>query len=129
MPIRVFSHAVTFNYIDQCISNSPTLAQYVSKKKRNVIELSTGVVIACRPCSYSPIRGLQIICAILDEMAFWRHDHNAANPEKEVLNAIRPAMATLRNTKLKKISTPHLKEGILFLNPNAAPILITIYGN
>jgi hypothetical protein len=47
-------------------------------------------------------------------MAFWRHEETAANPEQEVIDALRPAMATLHNTKLVKISTPFRKEGILY---------------
>jgi hypothetical protein len=72
------------------------------------------VVIACRACSYSSIRGVPVICAVLDELAFWHHEDHAANPEHEVINAIRPAMATLSNTKLIKISTPFRKEGTLW---------------
>lgn len=106
--------SVTFNYISQFILSTPTLAQYVLRRRRNVIELRNGVVIACKPCSSGTIRGYPIICAVLEEMGFWRHDDNSANPERAVLKAIRPAMATLRNTKLLKISTPHLKEGILY---------------
>jgi hypothetical protein len=51
---------------------------------------------------------------VLDELAFWHHEDHAANPEHEVINAIRPAMATLSNTKLIKISTPFRKEGTLW---------------
>jgi hypothetical protein len=106
--------STAFRFISQYILNSPILSQSVLKIKKNEIELKNGVVIACRACSYSSVRGVPVICAVLDELAFWRHKENSANPESEVIAAIRPAMATLSNTKLIKISTPFRKEGTLW---------------
>jgi hypothetical protein len=105
---------IAFKFIRQYLLESPILAQYVSKIKKDEIELQGGITIACRPCSYISIRGVPVICAILDELAFWNHEPSSANPEEEVLHAIRPAMATLTKTKLIKISTPFRKEGILW---------------
>jgi hypothetical protein len=42
------------------------------------------------------------------------HEETAANPEREVFAALRPAMATFPNAKMIKISTPYRKEGILW---------------
>jgi hypothetical protein len=106
--------STAFRFISRYILNSPILSQSVLKLKQNEIELKNGVVIACRACSYSSVRGVPVICTILDELAFWRHKDNSANPESEVIAAIRPAMATLSNTKLIKISTPFRKEGTLW---------------
>jgi hypothetical protein len=60
------------------------------------------------------VRGISVVCAICDELAFWSHEETSANPENEVMAALRPAMATFPDAKLIKISTPYRKEGILW---------------
>ena len=80
----------------------------------NEIDLDNGITIACYPCSQITIRGLRVVAAVLDELGFWRDEVTAANPAEDVLNALRPAMATFTNHKLIKISTPYRKEGVLW---------------
>jgi hypothetical protein len=106
--------AIAFDFMKRYILGSPILEPRVRKIRNDEIELRNEVIIACRPCSYIAVRGVPIICAICDEIAFWRHEDTAANPEQEVIDAIRPAMATLYNTKIVKISTPFRKDGILW---------------
>src|SRR5579862_1772306 len=105
---------ICFDFIRLYIQNSPILSKRVAKGRKGEIELSNGLTIACSPCSYISVRGVTIVAAVCDEMAFWRHDETAANPEKEILDAIRPGMATVERVKLLKISTPFRKEGILY---------------
>jgi phage terminase large subunit-like protein len=97
--------AIAFDFMRRYILGSPILERLVFKIRNDEIELRNGVVIACRPCSYRTVRGVPIICVICDEMAFWQHEQTAANPEQEVIDAIRPGMAALSNTKIVKIST------------------------
>jgi hypothetical protein len=112
---RTMSQArVAFRVIRHLIHSSPILRKLVVRETRNEIELNNGVVICCYPCSYSSVRGVTVVAAICDEMAFWYHDENAANPEQEVLDALRPGMATATRSKLIKVSTPFKKEGILW---------------
>ena len=47
---------------------------------------------------------------ICDELAFWSDDENSANPAEDVIAAVRPGMATVRNPKLIKISTPYRED-------------------
>jgi hypothetical protein len=86
----------------------------VASKRSDGIELTNGISIVCYPCSYIAVRGVSIVCCICDELAFWRHEVTAANPEEEVLSALRPAMATFSTAKMIKISTPYRKEGVLW---------------
>jgi hypothetical protein len=101
-------------FIRAYLNSSPLLKQYVARERSEEVELTNGIIIACYPCSYSTVRGPSVVCAICDEMAFWHHKETAANPEEEVLAALRPAMATFPTSKLIKISTPFRKEGVLW---------------
>jgi hypothetical protein len=105
---------IAFEYVSKYMNGSPELSQLVLKERKSEIELRNGITIACLPCSQVTVRGYSVVCAICDELGFWVHEETAANPEREVIAALRPAMATLTNTKLIKISTPNRKEGILW---------------
>jgi hypothetical protein len=101
-------------FIRAYLNSSPPLKQYVACEGINGVELTNGISLVCYPCSYKAVRGFSVVTAICDELAFWRHEETAANPEEEVLAALRPAMATFPTAKLIKISTPFRKEGILW---------------
>jgi phage terminase large subunit-like protein len=104
---------IAFDYIREGFYGSPELKRLIDKERSNEIRLRNGITIACYPCSYIAVRGISVVCAICDELAFWSHEETSANPENEVMAALRPAMATFPNAKLIKISTPYRKEGIL----------------
>jgi hypothetical protein len=105
---------IAFRFIRNFFLCSPPLKKKVVKMRMNEIDLDNGITIACYPCSQITIRGLRVVAAILDELGFWRDEITAANPAEDVLNALRPAMATFANHKLIKISTPYRKEGVLW---------------
>jgi hypothetical protein len=105
---------IAFSFIRNFIVGSPPLKKKVVKIRTNEIDLENGITIACYPCSQVTIRGLSVVVAVCDEIGFWRDEVTAANPADEVLNALRPAMATFEKHKLIKISTPYRKDGILW---------------
>ena len=109
---------IAFNFIRDFILASPVLASKVVKIRKDEIDLSNRITIACHACSQVTIRGKRVVAAVLDEVGFWRDEVTAANPAQDVLNALRPAMATFPNHKLIKISTPHRKEGVLWRDYN-----------
>jgi phage terminase large subunit-like protein len=94
---------IAFDYIRKGFCGSPILKRLVRKDLTNEIRLRNGITIACYPCSYIAVRGISVVCAICDELAFWSHEETSANPENEVMAALRPAMATFPNAKLIKI--------------------------
>jgi hypothetical protein len=64
--------------------------------------------------SYRTVRGRSVCVAILDELAFWRDD-NSANPDTEVLNAIRASMATFGSDAMVIAgSSPYSRRGVLW---------------
>jgi hypothetical protein len=105
---------IAFRYVRHYLLDSPILRKKVLDVRRDEIDLQNGITIAVYACSYISVRGFSVVTAICDELAFWRHEETAANPEEEVIAALRPAMATFPLSKLIKISTPYAKEGILW---------------
>jgi hypothetical protein len=63
--------------------------------------------------SFRSVRGYTVIAALADEIAFWRSD-DSANPDAEIIAALRPAMATIPNAMLLCASSPYARRGVLW---------------
>jgi hypothetical protein len=72
----------------------------------------TGITISAKTSDFRTVRGVTIVCAIADEAGFW--DSQGINPDKQVFQALRPAMATIPEAKLLVISSPYAECGVLF---------------
>ena len=101
-----------FNFVSGIFATAPNLKDLPENETADTISLASGVDITIRPASYRTIRGLTCVAAIADEIAFWRVD-DAANPDVEILRALRPALATTGGL-LAAISSPHAKRGELY---------------
>ena len=77
----------------QGILSPPILQSMVWNVTASEIELKGGVTIEVVTRCYRTVRGRSVCVAVLDELAFWRDD-DRANPDSEVLNAVRASMAT-----------------------------------
>jgi hypothetical protein len=91
---------------------------------RGVVGLRTEV----RKIFRRSVRGYTVVAALLDELAFWRSDESA-NPDTEIISAIRPAMATIPNAMLLCASSPYAQRGALFdafkrHHGKASPVLV-----
>jgi hypothetical protein len=64
--------------------------------------------------NYRTVRGHSLVAALLDELAFFRSDDGAANPDSEILSAIRPAMASIPGSMLLCASSPYARRGALW---------------
>jgi hypothetical protein len=100
-------------YIAAFIENIPMLAMMMSNRTQDLIELSNNVVIEVHTCNFRSVRGYTIAAAICDEVAFWRSDESA-NPDTEVIAALRPALSTIPNSLLLCISSPYARRGALW---------------
>jgi hypothetical protein len=91
----------------------PMLAQMVARETADGFQLSNGVDVVVATNSYRAARGRTVLCAIFDEVAFWRSDQTAT-PDTETYRAVKPGMATLASEAvLVGISSPHRKSGLL----------------
>lgn len=99
-------------YISGLLDSNPMLKRMIVSQGRESIELSNRSIIEVSTASFRSVRGYTLAAVVADEIAFWRSDESA-NPDKEIINALRPAMATLTG-KLIALSSPYAKRGELW---------------
>lgn len=104
---------VAFGYIAGLIDSIPMLAAMVQSRTREAIHLENRISIEVHTASFRAVRGYTIVAAILDEIAFWRSE-DSANPDVEIINALRPGMATVSGALMLKISSPYARRGVLW---------------
>jgi hypothetical protein len=101
-----------FNFVSGIFATAANLKGLLENETNDTISLASGVDITIRPASFRTIRGITAVAAIADEIAFWRSE-DSANPDAEILRALRPALATTGGM-LAAISSPHAKRGELY---------------
>ena len=104
---------VVMRYIAGFLESAPMLASMITKRTQEAIHLNNRVVIEIHTCNFRAIRGYTIAGVVCDEIAYWRTE-DSANPDAEILNAIRPGMATIRGGLLLCISSPYARRGALW---------------
>jgi hypothetical protein len=104
---------VVFRYITGFLDTIPMLRRMVESKTKESVELSNRVTIEIHTSSFRTVRGYTIIAAICDEIAFWPAE-DSANPDTEILNGLRPGMATIPDSLMLSISSPYARRGALF---------------
>jgi hypothetical protein len=101
-----------FNFIRGVFAQSPALAGLIESETADALRLRNSIDIECRPASFRTIRGATAVAFIMDELAFWQVE-GTKNPDTEIVNAARPALATLGGP-LIAISSPYAKRGELW---------------
>ena len=104
---------VVHRYIAGLLHAAPMLDALIVRETHDAIELANGITLEIHTANYRAIRGYTVVAAICDELAFWPTD-DAANPDTEILNALRPAMATVPHALLLCISSPYARRGELW---------------
>jgi hypothetical protein len=105
---------IVLGYTKSYFADIPTLKRMVKRETSTGLELSNHVEIAVGTNSFRSVRGRPILCAVLDETAFYR-DETSAKPDVETYRALTPGMATLApDAMLIGISTPYRKAGLLY---------------
>lgn len=104
---------VILRYIRGLLTGVPMLARIIERETAEGFDLSNSVTIEVGTASFRSVRGYTIVAALCDEMAFWPTD-DSAQPDYEVLNAIRPGMATIPGAMLLCASSPYARRGALW---------------
>jgi hypothetical protein len=104
--------SVAFNYAAGILDSVPLLGQLVIGRTSDTLSLSGGIDLEVRASSFRGLRGPTCVAVIGDEVAFWFSD-DCANPDSEILNAVRPMLATTGGL-LIAISSPHARRGEMY---------------
>jgi hypothetical protein len=124
---------ITLDHIAANFEQSPILAQLVTSRTADTIELSNRVVVEVRAASFRRLRGITAVAVVASEVAFWHDDETSSNPAEEILAAVRPALSTTGGPLLM-ISTPYRKAGTLWdifdrhYGANGAPSILVARG-
>jgi hypothetical protein len=105
---------VIHRYCGEFLTQPAALAPLVARDGAEAIELVNGITIEIQTASFRSVRGYTVIAALCDEIAFWRSDDLSANPDQEIINALRPAMATIPTSMLLCASSPYARRGVMY---------------
>ena len=107
---------VVFRYIDNLLT-VPLIAPLVTRRRVSVdnwvLELQNNISIEVMTADFRRLRGYTVVACIADEVAYWRSEETA-NPDTEILNAVRPGMATVPGALLLCLSSPYARRGALW---------------
>jgi hypothetical protein len=89
------------------------MRQLIESKTQKQIRLSNRLMIMVRASDYKKVRGITLLLAVADELAFRQSGPESVHPDSEIIAALRPALATCSGL-LALISSPHAKKGELY---------------
>lgn len=125
---------VTLNYIVAIFEQSKLLKRLIVNRTQDTLSLSNGVDIEVRSASFRRIRGVTAVCIIASEVAFfYDSETGSTNADTEILNAVRPTLATTGGP-LILISSPHARRGELWniyrkhYGPKGDPRILVVQG-
>ena len=105
---------VIMRYIRGIIVGTPLFSGMIDGQVRaDGIDLSNSVTIEVGTASFRTSRGYAFVAVLADEVAFWPSD-SSAEPDYEILDAIRPGMASIPGSVLLCASSPYAKRGALW---------------
>ncbi len=100
-----------YSYVVGFLEAVPELAALIETKRKDSIDLSTHIRIEIHTCSFRALRGYSLLALIADEVSFWQSDEDGTNPDREILTAARPGLATVPTSLLFAITTPYRRAG------------------
>jgi hypothetical protein len=105
---------VIHRYCRALLTKVPAFAELIARDTDEAIELNNAVRIEIQSASFRTTRGYTVIAALCDELAYWRSDEGSANPDSEIINALKPAMATIPGAFFLAASSPYARRGELW---------------
>jgi hypothetical protein len=120
------------DYIEGVFDSSPMLRKLISNRTADSIELTNGISIEVRAASFRRLRGVTCVAVIATEAAFWQTDESS-NPDTEILNAVRPSLATTGGPVII-ITTPYARRGEVWnvyrqhFGANGDPLVLVAQG-
>ena len=124
---------VVKQYVSGLLHAHPALEALIERETTEAIWLTNGLVVEVHTCSYKSLRGYTCIGAAVDEVAFWSAE-DSANPDREVLIALRAAMASVPEAMLVALTTTYARRGEAwrmfdrYFAKNDAPDVLVVNG-
>jgi len=104
---------VVLDYVEANFQTSPVLSQLLAGRTQRTLRLSNRIEVEVRASDFRRLRGPTFVTVIADETAFFPTSEGSANPDVEIMNAIRPGLATTSGP-LFIISSPYARRGELW---------------
>jgi hypothetical protein len=105
---------VIFRFVLGLLKAVPLIKPLIVDSDAETITLSNRVTIEIATASFRTARGYSFAAVLCDEVAFWRSDESSANPDIEILRALRPGLASIPGSMLLIASSPYAKRGELY---------------
>lgn len=124
---------IVLSYATAAFEASPILSQLIANRNSDTLELTNGINIEVRAASFRRLRGPTYIAVLADEAAFWFNDEFSANADTEILNAVRPGLATTKGPLIIG-SSPYARRGELWntyhrhFGPDGDPLILVAQG-
>jgi hypothetical protein len=103
-----------FRFVSGLLRAVPLLQPLIIRSDAETIELRNRVTIEITTASFRSTRGYSYAAVLADEVAFWRSDETSANPDVEIMRALRPGLASIPGAMLLIASSPYAKRGELY---------------
>jgi hypothetical protein len=103
-----------FRFVIGLLKAVPLIQPMIVDDNTEQITLSNRVIIEIATASFRTSRGYSFAAVLADEVAFWRSDESSANPDVEIMRAVRPGMASIPGSILLLASSPYAKKGELY---------------
>lgn len=104
---------VIMRYVRALLNGIPMLKAMIENDTTNGVDLNNLVTIEVGTASFRSTRGYTYAAVLADEIAFWPTD-DAADPDFEILKALKPGMKTIPNSMLICASSPYGRRGALW---------------
>lgn len=113
LSVTKFQARTVKDYVIGALESNTSLRKMIEIERAWDVDLKNGLTISCLPCSYRGIRGKTVVCAILEEICFWRWEAESAVQDVEVIRALRPSMGTIPESLMIAISSPYIAQGVM----------------
>jgi hypothetical protein len=104
---------IILGYVEGILEDSPVLRSLIKNRTQDTLELSNHITVEVRPANFKTLRGPTYVCIVADEVAHWFTSVDFANPDVEVLAAVRPGLMTTRGP-LIMVSSAYAQAGVLY---------------
>lgn len=105
---------VIMRYIKGLMHGVAMLKARITGETADRLDLENQVTIEVGTASFRTTRGYAFAAVLADEIAFWRSDDDAAEPDHAILDAVRPGMASIPGSVLICASSPYARRGALW---------------